>query len=126
MGPNMNDYTNVYANNIAAIPAIYDAQRAWNIAFAYDCWYDPVPGYEDYDGWKAGYMKGYKDTESIDLTLARLKTNGRITFHDNVPNVSLGEQFFWKIGSYGAADEIAAAEEAIRETWKAYIDEANN
>ena len=126
MGPNATDYTNVYANNIAAIPAIYDAQRAWNIAFAYDCWYDPVPGYEDYDGWKAGYMKGYKDTESIDLTLARLKTNGHITYHDNVPNVSLGEQLFWKIGSYGAADEIAAAEEAIRETWKAYIDEANN
>ncbi len=126
MGPNATDYTNIYANNIAAIPAIYDAQRAWNIAFAYDCWYDPVPGYEDYEGWKSAYMKGYKDTESIDLTLTRLKKNGRITFHDNVPNINLAEQFLWKFGAAPSPDELSACEEAVRESWKAYIDEANN
>lgn len=126
MGPNATDYTNIYANNIAAIPAIYDAQRAWNIAFAYDCWYDPVPGYEDYEGWKSAYMKGYKDTESIDLTLARLKKNGRITFHDNVPNINLASDFLWKFGAAPSPDELSACEEAVREAWKSYIDEANN
>lgn len=123
MGPNATDYTNVYDNNIAVIPAVYDAQRAWNVAFAYDMWYEPVPGFEDYAGWKAGYQKHYKDTESVDLTLARLKVNGRTTAHSLVPNVDMGPQFYWRFGEFN--NDPAALAEAVRETWKAYIDEAN-
>ena len=123
MGPNATDYTNVYDNNIAVIPAVYDDQRAWNIAFAYDMWYEPVPGFEDYAGWKAGYQKHYKDTESVDLTLARLKVNGRTTAHSLVPNVDMGPQFYWRFGEFN--NDPAALSEAVREVWKAYIDEAN-
>jgi hypothetical protein len=86
-------------------------------------WYEPVPGFEDYAGWKAGYQKHYKDTESVDLTLARLKVNGRTTAHSLVPNVDMGPQFYWRFGEFN--NDPAALAEAVRETWKAYIDEAN-
>jgi len=123
MGPAVTDYTNMYENNVITIPANYDADRAAKIAFAYDMWYEPVPGFEDYAGWKAGYQKNYCDTESVDLTLARLKVNGRSTGHGICPGVDMGAPFFWRFGEFNF--DPAAIAEMIKPTWTAYIDEAN-
>ena len=70
MGPKATDYTNCYNDNVYAIPACYDADRAWKIAFAYNLFTEPVPGYEDYAAWKSDYYKNFRDTESVDLTLS--------------------------------------------------------
>ena len=54
-GPNATDYRNCYTDNVYAIPACYDADKAWKIAFALNVYTDPVPGYEDYNDRLSGY-----------------------------------------------------------------------
>lgn len=118
-----NDYTNRWSNNPAAIPACYDAEKAWKIAFAWNLFTEDVPGYEDYEGWKANYYAGMRDTESVDLTAARLVKNGMITYDGIVPEVAVGPDLLWTIGP---GSDISAAIEATGERWKTLIDAANN
>lgn len=121
-GPKASDYTNIYSNNPVVIPACYDAQKAWNLAFAYNLWTDPVPGYEDYEAWRANYNKNFRDTESVDYTIARMMTNGRLTYHGLISNLNLGNDL-----TYSLLDGKSVSEhiEAIRETWQSYIAETN-
>ena len=122
MGPDMNDYTNCWSNNPTAIPACYDEEKAWKIAFAWNLYTNPVPGYEDYEAWKASYYKGFKDEESVDETVAALTKNGMITYHGIIPNLNLGPDLTWGIN----ADCVVSEQiDKIRDTWKSYIDEAN-
>lgn len=121
-GPKASDYTNVYSNNPVVIPACYDAEKAWKLAFVYNLWTDPVPGYEDYEGWRANYNKNFRDSESVDYTIARMMTNGRLTYHGLISNLDLGNNL-----TYGLLDGKSVSEhiEAIRETWQTYIAESN-
>lgn len=122
MGPQMNDYTNCYTDNVYAIPACYDADKAWKLAFAYNLYTEPIPGYEGYDGSLSGYYQKFRDLESVDLTIRRLNATGMVTFHTFIPNLQLGADLFWSINK----DNTPAAQaEAIRNTWASYIDEAN-
>ncbi len=122
MGPKASDYTNLYSDNVYAIPACYDAEKAWKIAFAYNLFSEPIPGYEDDDSWKAGYYKNFRDTEAVDLTLGRLVTNGMVTYHTFVPGLDLGPDLYWKISKDNTPAQQA---ETIRNTWAAYLEEAN-
>lgn len=124
-GPNATDYTNCYNDNPIVIPANYDADRAWKIAFAYNVWTDPVPGFEDYNGSIEGFYNSFRDTESVDLTIARLYQNGMTTYHLNVPGLDLGPDLIWGLGTDGDSTPAAKAE-AIRDTWQSYLDELNN
>lgn len=121
MGPNATDYTNCYSDNPYAIPACYDADKAEKIAFAFNVITDPTPGYEDYPAWRAGYYAKFRDTESVDLTLTRMVSNGMVTYDGLIPNLKLGEDLTWKLGSTPVSECV----EAIAETWKSYIAEAN-
>ena len=122
MGPTAKDYTNCYNDNPYVIPACYDAEKAWNIAFAYNLYTDPVPGYEDYAGWKSNYYSNFKDTEAVDLTLTRMATNGMITYHNMIAGLDMGPDFLWGISKDSTPAQQA---EAIRNTWAAYLEEAN-
>lgn len=121
-GPKASDYTNIYSNNPVAIPACYDAEKAWNLAFAYNLWTDPVPGYEDYEAWRANYNKNFRDSEAVDYTITRMMTNGRLTYHGLIANLDLGNDL-----TYGLLDGTSVSEhiEKIRDTWQAYIAETN-
>lgn len=122
MGPKASDYTNIYSNNPVAIPACYDAEKAWNLAFAYNLWTDPVPGYEDYQPWKANYYKNFPDTEAVDYTITRMMTNGRVTYHGLIPNLDLGNDLVYGLPGSVVSEKV----EGIRDTWQAYIAEANS
>lgn len=127
-GPNATDYTNCFADNVIVIPGCYDEQKAWNIAFAYNIYTDPVPGFEDYDGWKSGYYNGFRDTESVDLTLERMVNNGMISYHEMVRNIALGEDLLWSLGYADETGEVATPAqkaESLRYAWQSHIDEAN-
>jgi hypothetical protein len=127
-GPKKNDYTNVYADNVFAIPACYDADKAWKIAFAYNLYTEPIVGFEDYEGWKSGYLNNARDTESVDLTLSRMVTNGMVTYHNMVTNIQIGPDLLWSLGYADGNGEVATPAqraEALRATWNTYIDEAN-
>lgn len=122
MGPNKSDYTNCWSNNPAAIPGCYDADRAWKIAFAWNLYTDDVPGYEDYEGWKANYYAGFRDTRAVDETAKMLTQNGMVTYDGLIPNMQRGSDLTWGITTGAVVSEKV---EAIRDTWKSYIDEAN-
>lgn len=121
-GPKASDYTNVYSNNPVAIPSCYDAEKAWKLAFAYNLWTDPVPGYEDYEGWRVQYGKTMRDNESVDYTISRMMTNGRLTYHGLIANLDLGNDLTYNLLD---GNSVSQHIEQIRETWQAYIAESN-
>lgn len=121
MGPNASDYTNCFTDNPVAIPGCYDADKAEKIAFAFNVITDPTPGYEDYPAWRAGYYSKFRDTESVDLTLNRMVSNGMVTYDGLIPNLQRGSDLTYKLGGTAVSECI----EAIAETWKSYIAEAN-
>ena len=122
MGPNATDYTNIYEDNIYSIPGCYDADRAWKIAFVYDLYTEPTPGFEDESSMVNSYYSNFRDMESVDLTIARLVKNGRVTYHSLIGGLDLGSQFLWSINDNNTPAQQA---EAIRNTWNAYIAKAN-
>ncbi len=127
-GPQADDYTNCYTDNPYVIPACYDAEKAWKVAFAYNLYTEPVPGFEGADTWKSNFYKKYRDTEAVDYTLARMRENGMVTYHGLIGNLNLGSDILWSLGfadSEGVVATPAQKAEALRNTWQAYLDEAN-
>lgn len=124
MGPNMTDYTNVVSDNVWMIPACYDAQTAWKIAFAFNLYTDTTPGYSD-DPLEALIENRYQyycDTEALDLTYRRLVANATTWNNDWIAGLDLGPQYWWTLGGQTPAE----AAEAMKDTWDALINEANN
>ena len=124
-GPNAtnNDYTNRWSNNPSLIPANYDAERAWKIAFAWNLFTDPIPGYEDYDPQIENYMKATTDPRVAELTCAMQTKKGMVTHAGMVPNVNMGPDLIWNISAGAVVSEKI---DAIKGTWQEYIDAANN
>ena len=123
-GPKGKDYINVWANNPAAIPACYDADKAWKLAFAYNLYTEPPVGYEDYNGYLSTARNGIFDAESVDETITMMTEpeHGTIAYHGMIPNLDLGPDLVWNIGPGSVVSEQV---EAIRDTWKQYIEDAN-
>ncbi|MDE6168351.1 MAG: extracellular solute-binding protein, partial [Acetatifactor sp.] len=122
MGPRMDDYTNCWMNNPVVIPACYDEEKAWKLAFAYNLYTEVVPGYPEDAAFKSNYYKSFRDTESVDLTIARLEENGFLTYHGMVPGLDLGPDLFWAINKDNTPAQQA---ETIRPVWAAYLEEVN-
>ena len=122
-GPKMNDYINVWTNNPVAIPGCYDADRAWKLAFAWNLYTNaPSAEYYDYNGYLSTARNGKFDERAVDETIQMMTEKGTIAYHGMIPNLSLGSDFVWNI----TADCVVSEQvEAIRDTWKAYVDEAN-
>lgn len=121
-GPKATDYTNIYDDNVYAIPACYDEEKAWKIATAYDIFTEPIPGFEDYNPQLTGYYNNFRDTESVDYTINRMCTNGRTTLHKMVSGIDLGSQLIWPLNKDNTPAQQA---EAIRSQWEAFLEEAN-
>ena len=122
-GPKMNDYINVWSNNPVAIPACYDADKAWKLAFAWNLWTNPPAAeYVDYNGYLSTARNGKFDERAVDETIVMMTEKGTVAYHGMVPNLSLGSDFVWGITGDTVVSE---AVEAIRDTWKSYVDEAN-
>ena len=123
-GPKMNDYINVWSNNPVAIPACYDADKAWKLAFAWDLWTNQPEGYEDYNGNISTARNGIFDSRSVDgtITMMTQPQYGTIAYHGMIPNMDVGADFIWNITPGCVVSEQV---EAIADTWKAYVEEAN-
>lgn len=123
-GPQKSDYINVWANNSYCIPACYDADKAWKIAFAYNLFTEDPAGYENYNGFLSTAREGKFDSRAVDETIAMMSesAHGTIAHHGLIPNLNLGADFVWNIGPNSVVSEQV---EAIRDTWKGYVDAAN-
>ena len=122
-GPKGYTYINVWSNNPVAIPACYDEEKAWKIAFAWNLYTDQPAGYEDYMD-LSNARAGIFDSRAVDETITMMMSpdHGTVAFHGLIPNLNLGPDFVWNIVPNCVVSEKI---EAIRDTWKAYVDEAN-
>ncbi|MCR5594943.1 MAG: extracellular solute-binding protein [Lachnospiraceae bacterium] len=118
------DYINVWANNPEVIPACYDEEKAWNIAFAYSLYNQMPPGYEDYNNYLSNWENGAFDSRCINEVLPMLQTpeHGTVQYHGTVPQLQIGPDLTWNFSSTSVVSELV---DGIRDTWKGYIDDAN-
>lgn len=121
-GPNAEQYYNIWADNVSVIPACYDEDRAWKIAFGYNLFTQPTPGYDGEEDWKTGYYENYRDTRAVDETIALLKQNGVIWYDSLVPGLIAGDILY---EVYAGVATPAEKVEGIANQWQAYIEEAN-
>ena len=124
-GPRAETYMFAPSDNVMVIPACYDAERAWKIAFAYNLFTNPTPGYGETDDWKTGYYTAYRDERAVDETLAMMRENEHqfVWYSDMVSGYDLGNDFIYGVG--GLSVTPAERIEAMHNTWQAYLDAAN-
>ena len=96
MGDSATSYTNRYIDNVYAIPACYDQDTAWKIAFAYDQFFAQIPGYEDYNPRLSRYYAGASDSRAVDETIVRMCSEGGcVDYTSLVPGVDIGPDLQW-------------------------------
>lgn len=116
-------YTNVYSDNLICIPSCYDAEKAWNIAFAFDLWTDEPAGYEDTNSQIDRARNGLYDERAVECVEYMMTPEGSsVEYHGQVPNLQIGSEFTWNIN---ATCDVSAVVEGIKDTWQGYIDAAN-
>lgn len=133
-GPDASDYTNIYNDNAYVIPGCYDATKAWNIAFALNAWTMPISGYDEEEAVLNTYYQRFGDTESVDLTIKRLLSNGRVTYDNAVPElvikdndedivlrIELGNDLIWDLEEHRAENYRTTIEK-----WDKIIEAANS
>lgn len=121
-GPQAEDYVNVTVCNPAAIPACYDADRAWKIAFAYNLYTEDVPGFEGYID-MSSYENGIFDQYALGYTLLLMMDKSTVAYHGMVPNLDINGPFLWKFTNTGVV--VSDLIENVRDTYQMWIDEAN-
>lgn len=124
-GPQADGYKWAPTDNVWVIPANYDADRAWKIAFAFNLFTNPTPGYGESEDWKNGYYTKYRDDRAVDETIAMMRDGSTqfVWYTDLITGYDLGADYIWDV--YGQAATPAEQAEAMRGTWQAYIDAAN-
>lgn len=120
-----NKYAAYFSDNVAVIPSCYDKETAEKIAFAYNLWTEPTPGYEDADTWKDYYYTRFRDDRAVDETLT-IMFNEAVENNDYsqfISGLDLGASFIWDV--YALAATPAEKLEEAAGQWQALIDEAN-
>lgn len=69
-------YHSYFNENIVIIPSCYDAETASKIAFVYNLWSNPTPGYEEEGDWKSIYYPKFRDERAVDDTVAKFYEDG--------------------------------------------------
>ncbi|MBR3494743.1 MAG: hypothetical protein IKH38_04880 [Clostridia bacterium] len=124
-GPQAETYVHAPTDNVYVIPANYDAERAWKVAFAYNLFTTPTPGYDDPDAWKTAYYPVFRDERAVDETLAMMADPAHQVeaLVSLVPGFDSGNQFCWDV--YGFAKTPAEKVEEMMPTWQGLVDELN-
>lgn len=123
-GPKGDGYRTNVNENVAVIPACYDKETAEKIAFAYNLYTEPTPGYEEDDDWKNFYYAEFPDERAVDetLTMMREPENQVAQYISVVYGVEIGDIVYNVYG--GWATPIEEIERAAG-IWQAALDDAN-
>ncbi|MBQ6959985.1 MAG: hypothetical protein IJP78_03290 [Clostridia bacterium] len=117
-------YVTIVSDNITLIPAVYDEETVAKLAFLYDLWTEPAPGYDDDDAW-IGNKYNYTDDRAVDETYAMLRepehcrTNK--VLYLGTQNDVIGSSLLWSLSGSTPAELI----EAAMPTWQALCDTFN-
>ena len=122
-GPQVDRYKGCWSNNVAVIPSIYDADRAWKITFAYDLYNREPAGYEDFFD-TSSFRSGIFDSRAIDETIPLMVSPGfgTVSYAAMVPGINLGSDFLWNIN---AGCDLYSCIDWVSYSWQEAIDEAN-
>lgn len=124
-GPKSDDYAVYFNDNVAVIPSSYDEETAQKIAFAYNLWTQPTPGYEDEDDWKEGFYTKYRDARAVDETLAYMYDGTAVENNDYL-NLVYGTAYGdFAYNVYALAQTPAERIEIVQGMWQSLIDDAN-
>ena len=123
--PNEGDtYITVVSDNITMIPACYDEETVEKLAYIYDLWSNPTPGYDDEDSW-IGNKYNYTDERAVDETYAMLREPEHCRINNvtylGTQNDVLGSSLLWSLAGSTPAELIEAGMPA----WQALCDEFN-
>lgn len=124
-GPKSTNYSVYFSDNIAVIPSCYDAETAEKIAFAYNLYTNPTPGYEDENAWKDSYYTKFRDERAVDETLTRMYDPATIVNNDYsafVYGVDQGN-FLWD--TYALTKTPQEKIDEVTGLWASLIEDAN-
>lgn len=124
-GPKSSDkYAVYFSDNIAVIPSCYDKETAEKIAFAFNLWTEPTPGYEDEDAWKDNYYTKFRDERAVDETLSMMYSDAveNNDYYGLISGLSAGD-YIWD--TYGLVNTPAEKIEEVSGLWKSLIEDAN-
>ena len=120
-GPQASDYTNCWSGIPLVIPACYDAEKAWKIAFAYDVYTADIAGYEDYLNWN---LEPYViDERGKNETVSMMAQKGMIEYYSMIPDLDVFSTFLWYFGTNPI--DVMELLDSARDTFKTCIDAAN-
>jgi len=124
--PNAGDtYITVVSDNITMIPKCYDEDTVAKLAFLYDLWSAPTPGYDDEDSW-IGNKYNYTDERAVDETYAMLREPEHCRINNvtylGTQNDVLGSSLLWSLGEESTVAELI---EAGMPAWQALCDTFN-
>jgi hypothetical protein len=124
VGPSGDTYKHISSDNITVIPAVYDEETTAKLAFIYDMWTKPTPGFDDEFGW-VGNKLNYTDERAVLETYAMMRENehavGNLCLNLGTQNDVLGQPLLWQLGGN---DPQALIDENMP-TWQALCDEFN-
>ena len=111
-------------DNIIVMPSCFDQDTAEKIAFAYDLYTEPTPGFELDDAWKETYYDQFKDTRSVDETLQMMKEveHKQTSFLPMISDLDYGD-FCYSV--YAGAKKPQQQIEAISSKWDSKISDMN-
>ncbi len=125
-GPKATTYNGYFNDNIVVMPSSFDKETAEKIAFAYNLWSAPTPGYEDEEeNWKDTYYTRFRDERAVDETLTMMYDGTMevipeyLTF---VYGTSFGDLAY---SLYGLDATPAEKIEEVKGLWETLISDAN-
>lgn len=124
IGPKGSTYVHVVSDNITLMPDVYDDETAKNLAFIYDMWTTPTPGYDDENAW-VGNKLNYTDDRAVYETYAMLREADHSAFNATLSlgtnNDVIGNGFLWNLYSNDPASLI----ETQMPVWEGLCEEFN-
>ena len=111
-------------DNIVVMPSCFSAEEAEKIAFAYDLYTEPTPGYDLDDAWKQTYYDQFKDDRAVDETLTMMHEQEHIqtSYLPLISDLDYGD-FCYAV--YAGATTPAKKIEAISSKWDSKISDMN-
>jgi hypothetical protein len=120
-------YRAYFRDNIVVMPSSFDAETAEKIAFAYNLFTNPTPGYEDdSEAWKEDYYPKFRDERAVDESLVAMFDGSKEIVNEFLPFVYGPNRYDLLIPVYEQQSKtpIEATEELSLQ-WENYINDAN-
>lgn len=124
--PNAGDpYITIASDNFTVMPNVYDDETAKKLAFIYDLWTNPTPGYEDEDDNWIGNKYNFTDDRAVDETYAMLRepehaASDQCLYIGSINDVE-GQDFLWSLGGSTPAELL----ESKTPVWQGLLDTFN-